>query len=117
MAGQLVQHVGGGAVLAQDLVHGHQRHAGLLQAQAAVGLGQHDLVEAQLAQARHPAQGVDVLLVALVEVGLPVLALHVLAVAVDDKLLLVGEFEVHSSVSFQRVLCKGNAPCAPPDCQ
>ena len=99
-AGQLVQHVGGGAVLAQDLVHGHQRHAGLLQAQAAVALGEHDLVEAQLAEALHPAQRVLVLLVALVEVSLPILALHVLAVAIDDKLLLVRQLEIHDDPPF-----------------
>ena len=94
-AGQLVQHVGRGAVLAQDLVHGHQRHARLLQAQAAVALGEHDLVEAEVAQALDPAQRVLVLLVALEEVLLPGLALHVVAVRLDDQLLVIAQLEIH----------------------
>ena len=56
---------------------------------------EHDAVEAHFAKALGPAQRVLVLLIALVEVGLPVLALHVLAVAVDDQLLLVGQIEIH----------------------
>ena len=63
-------------------------------------LGKHDLVEAELAQAFRPAQRILMLLVALMEVGLPVFALHVVAVRRNDKLLLVGQFEIHDNLLF-----------------
>ncbi len=92
----------GGAVATKHLVDRHQRDGRLLEAESAMALGKHDLVEAEFAQTADPAKRVDVLLVALGEVRLPVLALHVLAVAINDKLLLVSQFEVHfSSLDIQ----------------
>ena len=56
---------------------------------------EHDAVEAHFAKALGPAQRVLVLLIALVEVGLPVLALHVVAIGRHDELLFVGQIKIH----------------------
>ena len=63
-------------------------------------LVEHDAVETVLAQTLRPAQRILVLLVALMEVGLPVFALHVVAIGCNDKLLLVGQFEIHDNLLF-----------------
>ena len=95
VTGEQVQNIGRGTVLAENLVDRHQRGDGLLKTEATVLFIEHDAVEAHFAKALGPTQPVLVLLVALVEVGLPVLALHVVAIGRHDELLFVGQIEIH----------------------
>ena len=95
-AGQLVQHVGGCTPAAQLLVDRRQRNKAQLE--AAVLLGQHDQVEAKVAQRLHPTFGIGVGLLAACEVGLPVLALHQCTDVVHEQLLFVIEPEIHRNL-------------------
>ena len=97
---------------AQLLVDGSERDPG--RSEAVVLLGQHDEVEAQVAQRLHPPLGVRVVVVALGEVGLPVLALHQFADIIDEQLLVVIEAEIHHCLLQCRAWYRARRGKAPP---
>ena len=67
-----------------------------------MALGKHDLIEAEIAQTLNPAKRILMLFVALQEVLIPRLTLHVVLIGLNDEFLVITQLEIHCVLLFRR---------------